>query len=102
MWSIDDNRHLSECTDAAKLVKHNESLQDNILKVQDEVRRIGIASTLTIDQQDFLRIHERHNNDMSVADTQLLAATGVFLKRLSKCARLACAACSYGSSQRKS
>ena len=38
---------------------------------------------------------------MSVADTQLLAATGMFPKRLSKCTKPACATCYYGAAQHK-
>ena len=71
------------------------------MQVQEEARRIGTASTLTRDQQELLRIHERCNHVTSVADMQLLSATSVFPKRLSKCTRPACATCCYDAAQRK-
>ena len=85
--------------DAAETIKHNEDLENKILKAQEEAHRIGTTSTLSKDQLELIKIHERCNHVMSVADIQLLAATGVFPKRLSKHTRLACATCYYGAAQ---
>ena len=56
--SIDANRHFSTHTCAAELIKHDEDLQDKLLKVQEESRRIETESTITRDQQELLLIHE--------------------------------------------
>ena len=93
---------MSSWTDTDEIIKHNEDLENKLLKVQEEARRIGTASTLNIDQQELLRIHERFNHVMSAYDIQLLAGTDVIPKSISKCTRQACAACCYGADQRKS
>ena len=71
-------------------MKHNEDLENKLLKVQEEARRIGTASTLKKDKLELPKINERHNHEVSITDMKLLAATGVFPKKLSKCARLGC------------
>lgn len=88
--SIDARRHLSACKDAAETIKHNEDLENKLLKVQEEARRIGTASTFNKDQLELVKNCEGHNYATSVADMQLLAATGIFSKRLSKCTMPSC------------
>ena len=95
LGSIDADRHLPVCTDSAEIIKKNEDLETKLVQVQKEARRIGTTSTLAKDQLELLRIHERYNHVMSVADIQRLAASGVFPKRLSKCTRPACATHCY-------
>ena len=48
--SIDSDRHLSACKDAAEIIKYDENLENKLLQVQEEARRIGTASTLNKDQ----------------------------------------------------
>ena len=49
---IYSKRHLSAATNVAELIKKNEDLKDDLLKVQEKTCRIGILETLTKDQQD--------------------------------------------------
>ena len=37
---VDAERHLSACKDAAEIIKHNEYLENKLLKVQEESRRM--------------------------------------------------------------
>ena len=99
--SIDSERHLSQCKDAAEIIKHNEDLENKLLKVQEEARRIGTTSIISKDQLELLKIHDRHNHVMSVVDMQLLATTGIFPKRIYKYTRPTCATCCYGADQCK-
>ena len=66
------------------MIKHNEDLENKLLKVQEEARRIGTACTLSKDQLELLKTHERHNHDMPAADVYSLATTGVFPERISR------------------
>ena len=56
---------------------------------------------MTKDQQYLIRFYDRKNHVMPVADTQLLAATGILPKNLSECAKLAYALWCYESAQWK-
>ena len=83
------------------MIKDNKDLEDKLLKVQEEAHQIGTASTLNKDQLELLKINERHNHVVSVAEMQLLTANVIFPKSLSKCTRPACAAYCYCAAQRK-
>ena len=88
------------CKDAAERTKHNEYLENKLLKIQEESRQIGTTSTLNKDQLELLRIHESHHHVTSAATTHLIEATGTFPKSFSKRARPACATCYYRALQR--
>ena len=82
--TVDSERCLSACKYADEIIKHNEDLKKNILKVQEEAHLIETASTLNKDQLEVLRIHKRHNQVTSAADMKLLSATSMFPTRLSE------------------
>ena len=100
--SIDAKHHLSAHKDSAEIIKHNEYLENELLKVQEEARVVGTSSTLNKNQLELLKIHERHNQLMSIANIQLLVATRTLPKRIYKCTRPACATFCHSAAQRKS
>ena len=79
---------------------YNENLWGKLLKVQEKSYRIGTEPKFTRDRQK-IRMHERCHNAIHVAKLQLLTATCVFPKKLSKWVRPARSACCSGSSLRK-
>ena len=87
--------------DTADLISKNKDLELKLSKVQEEAKMIGTADTLSKDQSELLRLHERFNHVIYIPDLQTLAAAGHFPKRSSKCTRPACTSCCYGSAQRK-
>lgn len=101
LQSINTDSHLNKYVDAVKLINKNQDLEKKLAKVQEEARMIGTSETLSKDQTELLRIHERYNHVISIPDIQILAAAGHFPSRLAKCTRPACATCCYGSAQRK-
>ena len=69
--------------------------------MKQDVKIISKALSLSQDQLELLRIHERCNHVISIDDIQLLTAAKN-PNLLATCPRQACATYCYGSSHRKS
>ena len=92
----DSCKCLHAMLDTEKLIKKNDDLELKLLNLSKDLNLMRTSSTLSNDQAELLRIHERYNHVLSIADIQLLAASGKFPSRLSKCTRPVCATCCYG------
>ena len=98
---IDPKNRLNNFIDTLDFMSKNADLEEKLLKIQKEAILTGTSETLNKDQQELLRIHERHNHVILILDIQALAAASHFPKTLSKCARPDCATCYYGAAERK-
>ena len=77
---LDKDAHLSKCMDSADLIAKNSDLEDKLLKLQEDAKQVCTKETLDKNQLELLQLHERFNHVISIADLQLLAAAGHFLK----------------------
>ena len=92
---------MNKQSNAVELIAKYYDLEDKLLQVQEEAKHIGTTETISKDQLEHLRTHERHNHIASMANVQSLAAAREFISRRSKCARPACDTCCYGAAQLK-
>ena len=76
--SIDSTHYLFKLNEIEKIIKHNEDLQDKLLKDQEESRFVWTANVLNKCQQELIQNHERCNYTMQEAEIQLLAALNTF------------------------
>ena len=65
------------------------------MKVEESTKRIRTAELLTKDQVELLWLHKKYNHVILIANLQILAIVGRFLKKLAKYIEPAYTTCCY-------
>ena len=97
--SIEDTSDRSNLIKAATKIAKNKDIHVSIEDVQSKDSHK--PHSLSKNQRELLSIHNRLNHEVSIKDTQLLAAAGYFPKRLATCSRPQCCECHFGKAHRK-